>query len=152
MLKEYMNIKYNPEVINELKRDIDDAEITARQHEDKISDDSLVLGEQEYEQGFASGIAHALDKLDVEVGEHPVFGGIPVTRELARILLETDIPRGCELMCYEYGKCQCDECICCDGECKCWTGVYSDDLVGMLDEATGKLSDDYRHFELVKME
>jgi len=152
MLKEYMNINYNPEVINELKRDIDDAEITARQHEDKISDDSLVLGEKEYELGFASGIAHALDKLDVEVGEHPVFGGIPVTRELAQLLLEIGIPRGCELMCYEYGKCQGDECPSQGEECRCWTSVYPDDLGDMLDEDTAMLSLEYRYFELVKVE
>ncbi len=151
-MQDRFDSRFGREVVAGLMQDMQEAENLAESLEADAEEDGLAHGERERELGFVDGIRYAMDKLKVDLIslKSPSYGGTPVSREVAQILLETGIPKGYELMCYEYGKCQDDSCPDGDGECTCWTGVYPGDLEGMLDESTGMLSVEYRHFELWK--
>jgi len=151
-MQEYYDSCFSREAVAGLMQDMQEAEKLAECLETDAEDDGLAHGERERELGFVDGIRYAMDKLKVNPVslKSPSYCGMPVSREVAQILLETGIPKGYELMCYEYGKCQDDSCPDGDDECTCWAGVYPGDLEGMLDESTGMLSEEYRHFELSK--
>lgn len=70
--------------------------------------------------------------------ETPSGGGRRISRYEAEQLIE-DEPYRQDIMCFDYGKDNCDEC---EGACICWNGITIDDF-----NEEGHLDDDYVNFE-----
>lgn len=80
--------------------------------------------------------------MNEEAKRIPDGGGVRISRQEAiRLLLNDLVPKGMEVMCYQYGSDSCDEC---EGECVHWAGISKDDL----DEDVDSSFDMREHFEL----
>jgi len=74
------------------------------------------------------------------MSQTPDGGGFKISSKTASYLLANDLLKNAEIVCYEYGKDNCDEC---EGECEHWNGVYKDDL-----NEDNEFDSDYINFEI----